>query len=368
MGFGEPASFGEPVSALESDVRGDGKSSRRALSGTDVVMPAPFRSADSAATLPVRRQILSWGVYHAASTVGPVTSRPDRPIGVAAGAAVASLLRGPTRTGTVIGSFSAATVIGVDTPAGPRVVTLLAPGASGTPHGVRMPGPLGSDRTADRVRDRAGDRVTLGNDRVVHRGHERRIVRYWPTAIPLVQILPPAAQVLAHGLRDAPIGVPRSRVDDLAQALAAGDPSPAVRALLGVGAGLTPGGDDVLAGLLVGLRAAGRDVERAAIAAALGEDLPDRTTALSADLLRLAAAGHAMTPVLTLLGALHGQSSGAAPTPARIRTATAAVLEIGHTSGADLLTGLQLGLATSSPDLRISARLPVPAGSRKDPS
>lgn len=293
-----------------------------------------------------------------------MTSPPDRPLGVAAGAAVAALLRGPTRIGTVVGAFSAATVIGVATPAGPRVatpagprvVTLLAPGASATPHGVRMPGPLGDDHT--------GDQVVLGDGRVVHHGHERRIVRWWPTSVPSVHVPPAAVLVLDDCRRDAPLGVPRRRVDDLADALTGGDPAPAVRALLGCGAGLTPGGDDVLAGLLVGLRAVGQDVARAQIAAALGDDLTDRTTALSADLLRLAAEGHAMTPVLALLGVLHGRSCDAA----RIPTAAADVLAVGHTSGADLLTGLLLGLRSSPLRARTPARLPVPAGSRKDPS
>jgi Protein of unknown function (DUF2877) len=79
--------------------------------------------------------------------------------------------------------------------------------------------------------------------------------------------------------------------------------------LLGRGRGLPPEGDDVLAGAVVGLRALGRAAGAdpgavdGLVAALVPRDLADRTGALSATLLRLAALGAAPEPVHRLLGA-----------------------------------------------------------------
>ena len=123
----------------------------------------------------------------------------------------------------------------------------------------------------------------------------------------------------------------------------------AVDGLIGLGRGLTPGGDDVLAGLLVGLRAAGRTDAAAGIAGRTLRRVTERTTLLSADLLRLAAAGEACLEVLALLRAIHRPPSaqaapgvGVAGPP--VTSAINRILSIGHTSGADLATGLALGL------------------------
>jgi hypothetical protein len=114
-----------------------------------------------------------------------------------------------------------------------------------------------------------------------------------------------------------------------------------------LGRGLTPGGDDVLAGTCVGLWAAGRSDLVDRLAAGLVE-IDDRTAALSADLLRLARQGQACGEVLQVLNALHSRSGQ----PARRPGLTAAIdrlLAVGHTSGADLATGLSLGLHAGAP-------------------
>jgi len=109
--------------------------------------------------------------------------------------------------------------------------------------------------------------------------------------------------------------------------LAAGDPA-AVPMLLGRGDGLTPVGDDVLAGWLVATRAAGRpnDAVAGAVHAAL-----DRTTSLSAALLRHAAAGEAIPAFRSVL------ASGGTE-------AVAGLLAVGHSSGAGMLLGARLAL------------------------
>jgi hypothetical protein len=78
-------------------------------------------------------------------------------------------------------------------------------------------------------------------------------------------------------------------------ALRGGDMDAAVAGLLGRGAGLTPEGDDLLAGAFAVLAAVGEPV-------APPDDLRERTTALSATLLELAAAGAAPRPLHAVLG------------------------------------------------------------------
>src|SRR5699024_9579075 len=152
-----------------------------------------------------------------------------------------------------------------------------------------------------------------------------------------------------------------SAVAALHHALASGQSTvlrDAVRALVGLGTGSTPGGDDVLCGTMAGLRATGRDVLADQIAIASLDGVDDRTPALSADLLRLAAHGHVCTAAGAVLRALdsgqaqppqpaatghstNGSSTGthnAADSRAdsHLTAAPARLLQIGHTSGADL--------------------------------
>jgi Protein of unknown function (DUF2877) len=90
---------------------------------------------------------------------------------------------------------------------------------------------------------------------------------------------------------------PRAAVAALLAALHSGDPDSQLRAgrgLLGRGPGLTPEGDDVLAGAAVVAAAAGEPL-------ALPANLRALTTPLSATLLELAAAGAAPRPVHVLL-------------------------------------------------------------------
>ena len=122
-------------------------------------------------------------------------------------------------------------------------------------------------------------------------------------------------------------------VADAESAVGRGDLPAAVGALAGLGPGLTPSGDDVLGGLLVVLAVAGhdgRELRRAVDGAP--------THAISCAFLTWAARGQAVEPVHRLLDAL------AASDPAAVRRHQEAVLALGHTSGADLLLGLRVGL------------------------
>jgi hypothetical protein len=186
--------------------------------------------------------------------------------------------------------------------------------------GLRLPcsvllGP--ADRSVDAL---AG--VRPGLDAVAGHGRLRlgpltvRVARWWRPAPPR------GARPPAYGAADRP-----GRWDELA------------RPLLGLGPGLTPAGDDLLAGLLVGL--AGRPELRDPLAAAVARLAPQRTTWLSAELLRLAADGLAAPAVVAVADALAGHG----PEDALAR-ALPSLLAVGHTSGTALARGLLLAADT----------------------
>jgi hypothetical protein len=118
--------------------------------------------------------------------------------------------------------------------------------------------------------------------------------------------------------------------------LAAAEPA-AVTELLGRGDGLTPVGDDVLAGWLVTRHAAKRG--GAAVATAVARSRT-RTTTLSATLLDRAAAGETLPQLRDLLVGL-----GEGATSDRVRLLRDDLIAVGHSSGAGLAVGVALALA-----------------------
>ncbi len=127
----------------------------------------------------------------------------------------------------------------------------------------------------------------------------------------------------------------------LGAALAAGDRErahSAAQALIGEGEGLTPFGDDVVAGALAALVLLGARALAAAVAGVL-DIARGRTTALSAALLRHAARGEVPAPIGRLLTALAGRGDPSA--------ALAAVLAVGHSSGRGLAHGVRIGAAAA---------------------
>jgi len=120
--------------------------------------------------------------------------------------------------------------------------------------------------------------------------------------------------------------------------LEVGDVLGAATALGGAGPGLTPAGDDALAGILIAARArGGYAVEEELVEAAAAA----RTTTLAGAFVRWAARGQSIAPVHDLLGALAQGDR---------RTAKAArdeLCALGASSGADLALGLRLGLCTA---------------------
>ncbi len=258
-----------------------------------------------------------------------VRTRAARDVPVAVSAAVAPLLRRPA-SGTVLGCF-------------PTAVYVLLPGAAVlavvTTDGVRLPGALVvAAPSADGPFDRhaPGGEAAVADGALVLDGTAYRPVRTWTPRERTPGVLQPAAvTALADLLPPSPhTGAVADRLHRataaLAAALAGGRGlTAAADGLLGLGPGLTPAGDDVLAGALVASVQLGRPLP------ALAAQVLRRgsaTTALSADLLRHAAAGRAAPPVLGLLDAL----VGARP----VGPALASLLAVGSTSGHDTATGV----------------------------
>jgi hypothetical protein len=98
--------------------------------------------------------------------------------------------------------------------------------------------------------------------------------------------------------------------------------------MIGRGPGLTPEGDDYVAGIAGVLAAAGR---HEAVAALIGADLRRRTTALSATLIELAARAMGPQPLQAVLA---GNAD-----------ALADLLALGHTSGRAYARGAAIGLS-----------------------
>jgi hypothetical protein len=140
---------------------------------------------------------------------------------------------------------------------------------------------------------------------------------------------------------DTPVGRVLSAACEAARALregwggSAGRLQEGVAGLAGLGGGLTPAGDDFLAGAMLWAWLA--HPAPASLRRALVEVAAPRTTALSAALLRAAARGECSAPWHALLAALSaGHREGV---KAKITAAAQEILAHGATSGADSLAG-----------------------------
>ena len=283
----------------------------------------------------------------------------------AAARAALPLLNGPVHEGAVLGAFTRAVIVSVPTPDGPRVLSLLARNAAGVPNGLRVTG-------ADAwilAQQTPGDAVFVGAGRILLGGAEVLVVRSWPCRVRQLTVGPPGIEAasdmilgraasqeagvpvqLVAGLESALHSALESAVDPAAGSAGMADPlRTAVRRLVGRGLGLTPGGDDVIAGALCGLHATGATAGARLLAAAALENVAlekvtERTALLSADLLRLAAQGDTCLEVLGVLRAAHGSRDVLLPNTFVLSVAIDRLLRVGHTSGADLATGLAIGL------------------------
>jgi hypothetical protein len=131
-------------------------------------------------------------------------------------------------------------------------------------------------------------------------------------------------------------------LEALSLALSSGDLDAAGAAagrIAGLGPGLTPSGDDVLAGALAfsawgdhaGVLGDGR-----ALRSAVRDAATPRTTRFAAQMIDAAARGHVFAPLARLLSILLRRETAGPPD-------IAPLLAVGETSGGDMLTGMILG-------------------------
>jgi hypothetical protein len=118
------------------------------------------------------------------------------------------------------------------------------------------------------------------------------------------------------------------------------------QALSGLGPGLTPSGDDLLAGLALGYRAVSGSLPDG-LGSTLRAAVHGRTTDIAVARVYHAVDGRADEAAHRLLAELVGGPG------ARLDAAVQDLMAYGHTSGADTLVGLMVGLA-------LGVRAPAP--------
>ncbi len=136
--------------------------------------------------------------------------------------------------------------------------------------------------------------------------------------------------------------------------------------LAGLGPGLTPAGDDFLAGVLLALALTQEhraDAELSEIAGLLLETAAPRTHEISAAYLRAAHAGETSEPWHALIRALSAGNTGDAAAAAET------VMRFGETSGADMLAGFLVGMgATSNISTTAWAGMMLPSAGARPPA
>lgn len=247
----------------------------------------------------------------------------------------AHLLAAPVREGTVLAAFPSALYVGVDD----GLLPVVARGA------LRLPTALVVAGAGPRVgwAVQPGDVVTVGGGEVVLPRVRVRAVREWrPRRVPV------ASDASVSHLPSGSPSAWRGVAAELAVRVVDGGPlTTLVRRLVGAGPGLTPSGDDVLCGVLLGLRLLGHARSLPRLWDAVAQRLTTTTT-LSAALLVEAVQGYAVPPVVDLGEALVAGDGPGLP------AAVDRVLAVGHTSGADLLSGLSGCLDTLRDKARVA--------------
>ncbi len=264
-----------------------------------------------------------------------------RPYLVAASSAVELALVGPQRPVTVVAATTQATYITVGGP--DRTIICIAAADA-----VRVPCAVVIEAKAQPAPPATGTIGSVGGGVLTIGTTTFRVSRWWRPPRPRgLGAVPPArlagaVRWLIGRVADPLDAEARAAVADLVQSLSAGtSPAPSLGRLLGRGPGLTPTGDDVLAGALVVLSALGAPAA-SILASAVTTAAPTATTTVSAALLTHAARGECIPQLAELI-----ETIGAAPDPngGALARAAGALLAVGHCSGAGLLHGVLVGLA-----------------------
>jgi hypothetical protein len=285
-----------------------------------------------------------------------------RPFPVAASSAVELALVGPHRPAEVIAATPHALYLqltDVDT----TVICLASAEA------VRVPCAVVLESKALPPAVAPGTIASVGGATIQIGSAAFRVGRWWRPPRPRgLGAVPPAR--LAGAVRwltgrvADPLDAPgRAAVADLVRTVGEGGrPDSAVASLLGRGPGLTPTGDDVLAGAMVTLAALGAPAG-ATLSTAVLRSAPDATTTVSLALLRHAARGECIPQLGDLVEAL---ATGGSDTGGALPRAAGALLAVGHCSGAGLLHGVMVGVALAHS--RLARRVAPAAGSASSPA
>jgi hypothetical protein len=262
----------------------------------------------------------------------------------------------------VIAAFPSAVYLELSDPGPePRVLALVGPAAARLPNAVIVSRVAGRPAPPDQDGDLFAA-IGQGDDGWVGSGAAQAgrlwvpIRRWWdpsPVLGPLSRARLEHGRAALDAAREAAAGNGakpgldgHGGPDALAECCANADLAGAVaiaESMVGLGPGLTPSGDDVLAGLLLALRLLGGVIRGGTkavwladwLGAAVTSFAGERTTPLSATLLHCAARGQAAAEVAAVLHGFAGQE----PLVPAIRK----LLATGRTSGADLAWGLAAG-------------------------
>lgn len=256
----------------------------------------------------------------------PLTGAPVRCAGAAA-AWVRDTVAGSLRSGRVLHPGADAVYVEV----GGACLGLLTTRAVRVPCGIRTP-------LASLPPLQVGAPVTVGGGAVNLPGLEVVVTTLLDTTMPMLSLdcaeraVRPLEEQLGDRLDSVRDELPPSALTALRNA----DPA-AVRQLLGLGPGLTPLGDDVLAGWLAAAIAI-RHPSLPALRAAVAATAVERTTTLSATLLTRASHGEGVPELGSLFT---GIGIGE---PAVVAESVELLLGIGGTSGAGILLGTLIAL------------------------
>ena len=245
-----------------------------------------------------------------------------------------TVMTGPSRQALVLASFPTALYLSAGEHH--QIFPVLASDALMLPTAVRLSVP--SRALVWGVEP--GDPVTIGRFEIRLPAWRVRLVRQWrPARVGAVhQVARPAqlseiADALSCHASSAELV---EQATDVCRAARCGDRGEVLRAarrLLGAGSGLTPSGDDVLCAVLLVLNGVGEPAPITLLGGAV-QDHWSSTTSLSASLLDAARAGYAVPEVAALVDyALRGDLRGTL-------RALPSTLDIGSSSGADLVAGL----------------------------
>ena len=188
----------------------------------------------------------------------------------------------------------------------------------------------------------AGDRIMIGDAAISGGGRRWRVVRWWDAE---VRPTPAARDEVAANVRNVAVMVGSFPDNGLASALHRRDAREVLHraiAYVGRGPGLTPEGDDYVAGVCTAYRHVAASVCRQddprlieTICDGVVAAASRKTTLLSAALLAHACRGEVATPVGLLLRSLTGRGD--------VMAALAATNAIGHTSGPAMVRGIISG-------------------------